>query len=195
MCERTYTGCPHCYANHEAIRSRTYSTELVRYHVDSDGDVTYDQEPDYNEGVTDTQDDGYECTECGWSGGELDIELSEESCECDECLEPDITQEGPDPERIIAIVRNLDRKLDIEPDWPRELVRLATDRTIHFLPLPRWRATEIHDEHLAECEFPNEPFRFDFDEISDSVITELMFDYSDQPDLKEANDGNVPACA
>lgn len=191
MCERTYTGCPHCHTNYEAIRVRTYSTELIRYHVDSDGDVTYDREPDYEEGVTDTQEDGYECTECGWSGGELDTELSEEDCECDECVEPDVEEEGPDPDRVIAIVRNFDRKFSIDPNWPRELVQLASDRTIDFLPLPRWRATEIHDEHLREC--PD--FRFDFDEISESVIRELMFDYSDQPELKEANDGNVPACA
>jgi hypothetical protein len=196
MCERTYVGCPSCYVNYEYIRVREYQTEVIKYHVDSDGDITHDHEPDYD-GCSDTQNDGYECTGCGWAGGELDHELSEEDCECDECCEPDITEEGPDPDRIIAIVRNFDRKIDIEPNWPHELVRLATDRTIHFLPLPRWRATEINSD-LQDPEFPepgDELFHFDFEEISESVIEKLMYDYSDQPELKEANDGNVPACA
>jgi len=191
MCERTYVGCPTCYANHENLRQRELSTELIQYHLDSDGDVTHDIEPDYSEGAIDSSYDGYECQSCGWYGGEIDHELSEDDCECDECVEPDVEEEGSDPDRIIAIVRNFDRKFPIDPNWPRELVQLASDRTINFLPLPRWRATEIHDEHLREC--PD--FRFDFDEISESVIRELMFDYSDQPELKEANDGNVPACA
>lgn len=173
------------------MRSRTLQTELIQYHLDSDGHVTYDEEPDYNE-ESDSVEDGYQCLGCGWQGHELEEEVVPEDCECDECVEPDVEEEGPDPDRIIAIVRNFDRKFAIDPNWPRELIQLANDRTTHFLPVPRWRATEIHDEHLREC--PD--FSFDFSEISESVIAELMYDYSDQPELpKEANDGNVPACA
>lgn len=203
MCEREYVGCPNCGepADNE-MRQRELSTELIQYHLDADGDVTHNIEPDYH-GSFDTTDDGYECLACGWTGSHLDSDCTSDHCECDECVEPDPSDEGPDPDRIVALRRMRDGQLpDLNdfPGCPEEVQRVFANRAVTFQPLPRWRAAEIHSSFLGLHE-GELPVCVDFGfQIPDEAAYDLLLPGFDplKPDTyrKERSDGrDVAACA
>lgn len=190
MCEHTYTGCPHCEARAtDGVYERMLSTELIKYPLNEDGEQNHDLEPSYD-GETDSNYDGYECSNCGWYGQSLADELVPEDCECDECNpeEPDPEDPGEDPEEIVCIERTHDTRILIDADAPEEFRILATNRSIKYLPLPRWRLVALYLDHYNTW-LNGRNFRVDLErEIPDHVVRDLMLDYSspDQLELQEA---------
>jgi hypothetical protein len=181
MCDEAYVGCPHCgQPADEQMRAVTFQTETVRYHLDVDGDVTYDHEPDYGEDH-DTQNDGYCCLACGWSGHSLNDECVSESCECEEC-DPDAAEhEGDDPDQeVFLVLARPECALNLDPeDCPPELRFLAKDAARWFVPAPRWRGAELLDEHGHDIRvLLNPPFEatdeqrpFTYDDEDRKVVT------------------------
>lgn len=207
MCERTFYGCPNCAEPADSeMRSCELRTERVEYHLDSDGDVDHDTEPDYGEGDIDYEDDGYKCLACGWVGTSLDDECTSEHCECEECVEPEPDDPGPDPDRIVVLRRTVDQPLDLAKvfgdDVPDEFAQLWANRATFFQPLPRWRAAELYREYLCDgvgAERTGLPIHIDFGfEMPDEAAYKLIlpgFDPHD-PDYKGAPDGgHVAACS
>lgn len=163
MCEATYVACGGCdlpvteLSHVEVWDSRETHTQSV----DEDGDPTGDGE--YEGGGNEFVESYYECPNCGRVDS-LDRDCSPEDCDCDECCEPDPEDEGPDPERVVCLVRPRDTRPQFGTGYALtypEVKRLATDRTINSLAMPRWRAAEIMRELSG-----NESFDVEFSEPS-----------------------------
>jgi hypothetical protein len=152
MCEQTHVGCPDCATDTSQIVAIEERQERVSYRLDEAGSIDYDTEPDYGEAYC--EDAGYECEACGWRGSSLDDEAVDESCECEQCVEPDPEDEGPDPDKIVVLHRVTNELVEIGDDWPQELIALWADRATNFQPLPRWRAAEIQAEFLTGTSIP-----------------------------------------
>lgn len=148
MCVQTYIACGGCNARAaDSVREVTirYYSERSWESLDEDGDATGDTEYDENgPDYSDQSESHYECQECGWTGDNLDPECSDDYCECPECR-PEIDN-YEDGDAIVVLERMRDYRVPNDPDWPLEVQRLVTDRTIHMVPMRRERAAEIADE-------------------------------------------------
>lgn len=177
MCELTFVGCPSC--NARATDMTYFDTEYVTNYwaIDEDGDRQDIQDNEYSDGG----ESGFKC-DCGWTGSELDDECSDDYCECRECVEPDPSEEGDDPDEIVCLIRRNDScRIDLSEyfpadDVPAELRILLTDRTIHKLPMPRWRSTELWNEHLSDGAFQ---IAVDFEPPPDRLVQALMLNYEE----------------
>lgn len=187
------------------MRSCELSTERIEYHLDADGDIDHNTEADYSEGAIDHEDDGYKCLACGWVGASLDDECVRDDCECEDCVEPEPDDPGPDPDRIVVLRRTVDARFNLVKvfgdDVPPEFVQLWADRTTCFQPLPRWRAAELYTEYLTDAvgaERTGLPIHIDFGfEMPDEAAYNLILPGFDphKPDYKGAPDaGHVAAC-
>ena len=185
MCERTYIACGGCDQPASELRYVEVRQEYSSCNVDEDGDPDYDS-TEY--GDSETIEERYECPACGWTGdrGSLDTDCEPDDCDCDECVEPEPDDEGPDPERMVLLVRENDsRKFNLHDSAPPELRRLLTDRTIDRLPMPRWRAAELWRDHIEPV--GTFPLRVDFEmHVSEQLVRELMIPCErdeDKPDV------------
>lgn len=157
-----------------------YQTERIDYHLDSDGDVTYDHEPDYHEDGGDSQNDGYFCNACRWAGHSLDEHCSDDHCECDECDPCAVENEGDEPNEDVVLVLSsrFSHPLEVTNDTPPEVRYLASDACRWYVLIPRWRGAELFEDgslyntieiHL-NAPFPvtdtgeQRPFSYDHDE-------------------------------
>jgi len=176
MCERTFIACGGCDAPVMELRSvQVYDRrERLIESVDEDGDACGDGE--YEDGESELVESYLECPQCGWTGSKssLDLDCVPDDCDCDECIEPEPDDEGPDPDRMVMLVRENDsRKFNLHESAPPELRLLLSDRTIDRLPMPRWRAVELWTQHIEPV--GAWPLKVDFDMyVSEQLVRELM---------------------
>lgn len=207
MCEQTYIGCPGCGATVNNIVHQESQTETIGFPLDEFGNIDREQEPSYGEDMH-HEDLGLHCQACGWRGVELESECVDETCECEQCIEPEPDDPGPDPDKIVVLVRTQDRYIDLPTEFqkfhelrrqevPPELLKLYRHRAIRFQPLPRWRAAEIHRDVLSIIDYAGIEIDFSF-QMPDEAAYKLILPGFDptKANYKGAPDaGHVAACA
>jgi len=161
MCVAHYVACGGCNARaSDAVVARERRTEYVEYPVTEDGEQDTQAEPEY--GDADYENDGFYCSECGWTGMSLDMDCIPDDCDCAEC---DPRLDNFDETGVVHLTRTSDSRPEIthDPDFPipPEIVRLLTDRSILYLPITVERAIEIEDECY------DRPVRIDLDTYAD----------------------------
>lgn len=150
MCVKEYVGCPDCGepANDE-MRAVEYNSEIVSYHLEADGSVTYDIEPEY--GDTEGEDQGYKCLRCPWEGARLDDHCVAEDCDCVECCPETVIENPPDPDEIICLRRTNHHEVpELEDDTSPEVRKLYSDRALTVIPIRAGRAAEIYAEEALD---------------------------------------------
>ena len=203
MCERTFWGCPHCAEPADSeVRACELRTERIEYHLDAEGAIDHNTEPDYGEDFT-HEDLGYYCRACHSEFAQLDPHAVDESCDCDECVEPEPDDPGPDPDRIVVLRRTVDSQLNLVKvfgeDIPAEFIQLWANRATIFQPLPRWRAAELYNQYLTDtvgCERTGLPIVIDFDfQMPDEAAYNLILPGFDphKPDKGAPDGGHVAA--
>lgn len=151
MCIHQYVACGSCNARaDEHVRIREIRTEVVYYHVDSDGDMCEHDDADYGDNV-DCESDGYECSSCGNTFSALDHDCQPEDCDCQEC-EPALDNYS-DPEDLIALRRTSDPVFKIAAKIPE--YTLLRKRSVPFVLVTRERAEEIgeHENYVWDFDF------------------------------------------
>jgi hypothetical protein len=146
MCERTYTGCPHCSApaadNISFMESRS---EEVAYSVADDGQPRFEEEAAY--GDIETSETWFRCNSCGWTGPHLDDDCSEDECDCRECDPEAAIVEPSEPDSLVLLKRTDHNQKYDTSGLPEELKRLLGDRTLTAIPCRAERAGKLYEEH------------------------------------------------
>lgn len=196
MCEQTFVACGGCdQPAHELRWVEVYNrTERLVESVDEHGEPCGDGEYEDTGAESELYESYFECPACGWVGHsqtDLDQECVPDYCECRECDEPDPADEPDEDDRdeIVSLVRFDDsQKIDVPADAPPELATLLTDRTVARFPLPRWRATAIHNDWLD----PDDELRLHqyvhvdlLTQVSEQLVSELLLPYDDVREPEE----------